>query len=667
LLKNTSPTHQNLTYRPDIDGLRALAVLLVILFHAFPNWAHGGFIGVDIFFVISGFLITSIILKDLNANSFGFVWFYSKRIIRIFPALILVLLSSILLGWFLLYSVEYQLLGKHIISAVGFFSNFTYLGEAGYFDSRAVEKPLLHLWSLAIEEQFYLIWPLLFWLVNRTKTHLISLILVLWLVSFAFNIYEAYHYPVWDYYSPQSRFWELLTGAFLACWMISRMSDSNILTRKHSITANAISIFGLICLVVGAIVTYAHSRFPGWLALLPVVGASCIIFAGPQAYINRFFLSNQVMVGLGLISYPLYLWHWVLLSFAQIWGPIFIEQKILLLLVSLLLSCLTYFYVEKPLRAHFSVQKKALILAFCMAVILGIGCLLNQNGFEQRQVNQINAYEASAQDGADGEYLEQGCGLSDLSLGNFFYGCLQDKRGGVKFAIIGDSHAMSLFPGLVRTSTKSNRWLAIYGPGGPQNFRPYLSNTRDNVSAKDSVYTDQAVEQISQNPQIQAVLLTFSSNSLLPSMANASMQDQQEAYRGFDSIITELIRSNKKVVLLIDNPHLAQPQDCYHRQVGIAAMDQFGKINPECIISIEKFEAIQEKYRKVLHNLSVAHPGEAFVFDATPYLCSAEEGVCSYKKNGRRMYAYSDHLSDYAAGKVGEPLNQYLRSIKSVK
>jgi hypothetical protein len=395
--------------------------------------------------------------------------------------------------------------------------------------------------------------------------------------------------------------------------------------------------------------------------------AAWIILARPKAYINGFFLCNRGMVGLGLISYPLYLWHWILLSFAQIWGPIFIEQKIILLLVSLLLSCLTYFFVEKPLRAHFSVQKKALTLALCMAIILGVGYLLNQNGFEQRQINQINTYEASAQDGGDGGQLEKGCGLSDSGLSNFFYGCLQDRREGVKFAIIGDSHAMSLFPGLVGTSTANNRWLAIFGPGGPQNLRPYLSNTRSNVSAKDSLYTDKAVEQINQNPNIQVVLLTFSSNSLLPSMANASEQDQQEAYKGFNSIIKKFISSNKKVVLLIDNPHLAQPQDCYHRQIGIATLDQFNKINPECTISIGKFQEIQEKYRKVLHDLAEAHSRDVFVFDATPYLCSAEEGICSYKKDGRRMYLYSDHLSDYAAGKVGEPINQYIRSIKRSK
>lgn len=665
---NNSPNHsQILAYRPDIDGLRALAVLLVVLYHAFPKWTHGGFIGVDIFFVISGFLITSIILKDLQASTFSFVWFYSKRIIRIFPALILVLVGAILLGWIFLYPSEYQLLGKHIVSAVGFFSNFTYLGEAGYFDSRAVEKPLLHLWSLAIEEQFYFIWPLLLWLACKSRVRSVYVILGLWLISFAINIYEAYHNPVWDYYSPLSRFWELLTGALLANYVVNRHHQSATTYLQNFVIAQVISTFGLLLLVLGIIVTYAHSRFPGWLALLPVVGAACIIMAGPTAWLNRFLLSNRLMVGLGLVSYPLYLWHWVLLSFAQIWGPIFAEQKVLLLITSLTLSCLTYFFIEKPLKKHYSVRKKALGLIFCMVIVFAFGMTLQGNGFGSRQVSKVNSYEVSGEDGGDGGQVIQGCGLSDQNLSKYFYGCLQDKREAAKFAIIGDSHAMSLFPGLVRSSSAGGRWMAIYGPGGPQNLRPYLSNARDNVSAKDSLYTDRAVNQISQNKNLQVVLLMFSSNSLLPSMANASEQDQVQAFNGFNSIVEKLVKSNKKVVLVIDNPHLAQPQDCFHRKVGISVMDGMKRINPECEMPIQQFEDLQKKYRRVLSDLAYANPGAVFVFDTTPYLCSTPDGVCSYQKDGRRMYSYGDHISDYAAGVVGTPLNQYAREISGKK
>jgi peptidoglycan/LPS O-acetylase OafA/YrhL len=656
-----------LIYRPDIDGLRALAVILIILFHAFPGWVHGGFIGVDIFFVISGFLITSIILRDLKTNQFSFIWFYCKRIIRIFPALLLVLICSIFLGWIFLYPDEYQLLGKHLISAAGFFSNFTYLGEAGYFDARAVEKPLLHLWSLAIEEQFYLIWPLILWLGYKSRFSFALLILTLGILSFIINIYAANHYLAWDFYSPLSRFWELLSGSLLAYVMLNRDRIPQFSPRISFICIQTISILGIIAVAIGITITYAHSRFPGWLALLPVLGAVMLISAGPNSWINRYFLANRVMVGIGLISYPLYLWHWVLLSFAQIWGAIFLEQRIFLLSLSLSLSWLTYLFIEKPLRNNLLVKKKALLLILAMIAVFFAGVLLTQNGFENRYINQLKQFSGSGEDGGDGGVVENGCGLSDSSLIGFFHGCHKDRRETAKFAILGDSHALSLWPGLVRTSHPGNRWLTINGPGGPQNLRPYLSNTRENVAAKDSVYTDKAIDQIVQNKNIQVVLLTFSSNSLLPSMADASDRDQIEAYKGLESIAAKLGSTNKKVVLLIDNPHLASPQDCFHREVGISIFDNFNKIDPKCEITIDEFHAFTAKYRKVLKDLAIAHPNLVYVFDTTPYVCSVERGICSYQKDGRRMYSYGAHITDYASGIIGDSLNKYLIEIANGK
>ena len=664
-MKDTSVHSHILAYRPDIDGLRALAVLLVVIYHAFPKWAHGGFIGVDIFFVISGFLITSIILKGLKDNTFSFIHFYCKRIIRIFPALLLILASAIALGWILLYPSELQVLGKHLISAVGFYSNFTYQGEAGYFDHRAVEKPLLHLWSLAIEEQFYVIWPFVLWFAYKCKARLGLVMLVLWILSFAINIYLVKHNPTWDFYSPQSRFWELLSGALLANFAFNRDSFPGLGTQTNFILIQILSLLGLVALAVGITITYSHSRFPGWLALLPTMGAVMLIGAGPQAWINRFFLASRPMVALGLISYPLYLWHWILLSFAQIWGPIFTQQRLMLVGLSVVLSWITYSLVEKPLRNNLRVQKKALLLIVAMAVVLSIALMLNQNGFEQRRINHLTQFELSGQDGGDGGFQQPGCGLSDTGLNNFFASCHQDKREPAKFALIGDSHATSLWPGLIRTSAPQNRWLTINGPGGPQNMRPYLSNTRQNVAAKDSLYTDKAVEQLIENPNIEVVLLTFSSNSLLPSMADASEYDQAEAYKGLDSIASKLIQNNKKVVILVDNPHIAQPQDCFHRKVGLSIMDNFNEIEPACEMPMAQYLAFTSKYRAVLNKLALAHPNAVYVFDATSYLCSTDQGMCSYQKNGRRMYSYGAHVSDYAAGLVGAALSEYMKKISS--
>ena len=179
-------------YRADIDGLRAIAVLSVVGFHAFPSWVKGGFIGVDIFFVISGFLISSIILRNLESNSFSFVEFYSRRMRRIFPALLVVLIVSYAVGWFVLLDGEYKQLGKHIASGAGFISNFVFWNESGYFDNVAATKPLLHLWSLSIEEQFYIAWPLLLWVAWKQKLNLLTTTLLVTLMTFLWGVRESY-------------------------------------------------------------------------------------------------------------------------------------------------------------------------------------------------------------------------------------------------------------------------------------------------------------------------------------------------------------------------------------------------------------------------------------------------------------------------------------------
>ena len=209
---NTHLTHPK--YRSDIDGLRALAVLSVLGFHAFPEFIRGGYIGVDIFFIISGYLISTILFENLQNGSFSFFIFYARRIRRIFPALILVLAACFAFGWFTLRSDEYKQLGKHIAGGAGFIDNFIFLNEAGYFDNSADTKPLLHLWSLGIEEQFYIIWPVLLWYFWRIGANPLTVAVTILAVSFALNLETVKTDVITTFYSPVTRFWELLSGRF---------------------------------------------------------------------------------------------------------------------------------------------------------------------------------------------------------------------------------------------------------------------------------------------------------------------------------------------------------------------------------------------------------------------------------------------------------------------
>lgn len=307
-------------YRPDIDGLRAIAILSVVGFHAFPFWVKGGFIGVDIFFVISGYLISTIIFGSLERNSFSFVDFYSRRIRRIFPALLLVLIACFAFGWFVLLANEYKQLGKHIAGGAGFVSNFLFWHESGYFDNAAETKPLLHLWSLGVEEQFYIIWPLLLWLTWK-KLNLLSITVAVALISFTLNIVNVNGgHAEAAFYSPQTRFWELMAGSILAYLTLhkmqvlekfklrlySRIGDHNPAfapETRNIIFSNMQSMFGVVLIAIGVLVITKERHFPGWWALLPTLGALLIISAGAQAWFNRVILSSRVLVWFGLISF----------------------------------------------------------------------------------------------------------------------------------------------------------------------------------------------------------------------------------------------------------------------------------------------------------------------------------------------------------------------------
>src|SRR4051812_23262661 len=266
----TSPSH---AYRPDVDGLRAVAVLAVLAYHAFPSVLPGGFAGVDVFFVISGYLITGIIVDDLARERFTYANFYWRRIRRIFPALILVLVTCLALGWLVLLPDEYAQLGKHVAAGAGFVSNIALWREAGYFDSAAELKPLLHLWSLGVEEQYYLVWPLLLLLFRR---HALWMIAGIGAASFVLNIWMVGTHPTAAFYLPFTRFWELLIGSFLAFSV----------RRKNSFE-NPKAFAGLILIAAGMVLLHPGPSLPGWWGPPPGFGAGLAGWAGPRAWGGR--------------------------------------------------------------------------------------------------------------------------------------------------------------------------------------------------------------------------------------------------------------------------------------------------------------------------------------------------------------------------------------------
>ena len=339
-------------YRADIDGLRAVAILLVVGFHAFPEWIPAGFIGVDIFFVISGFLITSIIVDGLQHKQFGFAAFYARRARRIFPALLLVLALCFIAGWYLLLTDEFTALARHIAAGAGFVSNLQLWSESGYFDRAAESKPLQHLWSLGIEEQFYILWPLALYLVYRCGIPFIVLFASITGFSFLANIALIGHDPVEVFYSPVTRVWELSTGGLLAIVMRDAGQTRRTIAAFPLLRADFFALSGIALIAIALAELNQIKPFPGWWAIVPVGGATLLIAAGPMATLNRHLLANRLAIGIGLISYPLYLWHWPLLTFLRLVSPHSIGAlpRLAAIGAAVLAAIATYYLVESPLR-----------------------------------------------------------------------------------------------------------------------------------------------------------------------------------------------------------------------------------------------------------------------------------------------------------------------------
>jgi peptidoglycan/LPS O-acetylase OafA/YrhL len=437
-------------YRPDIDGLRAIAVIAVVLFHAFPAWWRGGFVGVDVFFVISGYLITNIVFKEVQARTFTFRNFYQRRAQRILPALIVVLIASVSWGWATLLSAEFQELARHIGAASIFSSNLLMYSEAGYFD-RAVElKPLMHLWSLGVEEQFYLVWPLLLiglFAITSDRYKLSKYAGVIMALSLVINIWQTVADQNAAFFLPFSRFWELLAGGILALYSITNLKWEK---------GNWVASLGLFLVIFSIIFTDAGKGFPGWWVIIPVVGAMMLIGTGPATWIHRVLLSNRVLVNIGLISYPLYLWHWVILSFIHIqadhpgW-----KLRTIGVIASFVLAWLTYELVEKRLRHS---TKNIVILGLIGALgALGVASVaifkfdmaVRTPTKLQRQLQQTYSTETA--------YRYKTCFLDPVTQGpqdfaefcSGVYEGLELKTNGQRLVLLwGDSLAAQLYPGL---------------------------------------------------------------------------------------------------------------------------------------------------------------------------------------------------------------------------
>ena len=644
-------------YRPDIDGLRAVAILSVVIFHAFPFRLPGGFVGVDVFFVISGFLISAIIFRSLQRGDFSFTEFYAHRIKRIFPALIVVLTACYAFGWFALLPDEFKQLGKHMAAGAGFVQNFILWQEVGYFDTAAELKPLLHLWSLAIEEQFYLIFPVLIFAAWGIGFNVLTVVLFLALISFGLNISGVTVHPTETFFMPQTRVWELLAGSVLAYLQFFKRAKFSALmqhwmfhpvlfrhppesARRGEVLNSILSVVGLLLLVAAVFFIDKGKPFPGWWALLPVSGAFLLILAGPDAWGNRFVLANKLMVFVGLISYPLYLWHWPILSFARIVEGEMPSREIRMGAVglSLVLAWMTYRLIEKPIRFGKNTWVKTAALTAALVVVGYVGYNAYQrNGLEFRTKQFLNITKAA------GEWEYPGKLLSGNLEGIHYFYQKSGKHSVTLF--VGDSNIEQYFSrvdALIASDPNRTNGIIFKTGGG---CLPIPEQPQDTKYKHCSTLMQDALRIAKEKPDVNTVVIGGSWNVYLGGSSKMTTRygvgstEYADALDKLGSYIRALRALNKRVFLVLAAPQGPELDPKYMAKRDLKAFPRVLSIRSGGIPRVQ----LEKAYGKIQADLAQAAANAgATVIRPMDYLCDANcSGVAA---EGEPMYMDGYHL-----------------------
>jgi peptidoglycan/LPS O-acetylase OafA/YrhL len=681
-MQHNAISHSHQYYRPDVDGLRAIAIVLTVAYHALPSKFPGGFIGVDIFFVISGYLITKMIIEELDRNIFSFGIFYLRRLRRLLPALVLVLFSVWLLGLGTLMAHQYKELGLHIVGGITFASNFLLWSEVGYFDGASSLKPLRHLWSLGVEEQYFLIWPIIIIVLAKfRRKHMIIPCLFLLLLSFLSCILLSNTDPIAAYYFLPTRLWELMLGSLLAIGPSLRLGI---------ITQTILSIIGVALLIGSTFLINGSQTYPGWRALVPAIAAA-LILSSSRSILNRKFLSCKLIVGIGLVSYPWYLWHWPLLSIFENIDHYFklgsTEVKlarITLAMFSLVLAILTYKYIEKPIRTTIPLERNDLVkikqawsiatIVCGIIVVIGVITFVFE-GFPQRHAIRTNGgYTANlvevSHDAFSKKLAEMEiCGSKFKVLSDSW--CYQARRTGdgvgIRTVVLGDSHARSLFLGLssswmegsILLSARCAPLLEVIVADEPECVQAN-QNLIKNILADNAI---EIVILVSRGPLYTSGTGFGSVESgvgkkLYFDRTETSFTPEQKFSFGLKNFIEPLVYGGKKVFFVLNVPELGfSPMNC------IAAPPflnhKMRKLN-ECGISKNVVLERQQDYRRAIHNLQSEIPA-IYVYDPLMLLC--DKNWCFAEKNGQLLYADNNHLSISGSKIVGQDFSIFANQI----
>ena len=618
-----------IAYRADIDGLRAVAVLLVVLFHLELFSVTGGYVGVDVFFVISGYLISAILLKDLKNGKLSLWHFYERRVRRILPAMFFIMLVVTIAAVVFLFPQEFKYFGETLAATAAYGSNILFWQESGYFEVESQLVPLLHTWSLGVEEQFYILFPLFLIVLYRyARRWAFAGVVAAMLVSFAIAVVglEARKYAAVFYLLPP-RAWELMIGAVLAFHFIPVVKNRSV--------NSFLAALGVLMIVAAGFVFREKTPFPGVNALLPTVGAALVIYAGfAETNVIGRLLGARMPVMIGKMSYSLYLWHWPLVVFYSYVSPQPLDQVsgLIILGVSLVLSYLTWRFVESPFRQQARFSRKtiftfaALGSLFFIAVGLGISYA---KGVPERFPEDVQKISAAKIGGQLPRIRDMGFEGSSGILG-------QDS-GDFSFVVWGDSHAKAAIPALDSQAKKYNMRGYLFEDSG---CLPGLG-ALDFMEDACNEFNVRVLDYLRDHDNIEHVILIARWDAYEKRFERHDDISQHGYYKRMRVLMETLEGFGKRVSFVMQVPALPVA----NVPLYLARATYYGQ-EADIDMRTETYFHQQKKVSAVLERLK----SEGYRFDVLElYKALCDEKQCMFKHDGRVLYYDDDHLSRYGA------------------
>lgn len=644
-------------YRADIDGLRALAVMPVLLYHAGFSAFGGGFVGVDVFFVISGYLITSIILEDLEAGRFSILSFYERRIRRIFPALFTVLLACTVVAGLILLPDDLKDFGQSVAAATLFGSNILFWEETGYFAGAADEKPLLHTWSLAVEEQFYVVFPLVLLMLARSGRRCVAATAAILLLSLGLAVWAVPNAPEAAFYLAPMRAWELMLGALLAMGVPPAPARPWV--------RDGLSLLGLGLIVWSVLSFSAETAFPGLGALPPCLGAALVIHAGAggQSLAGR-MLSWRPIVLTGLVSYSLYLWHWPLLVFAELLAlrELGTAEAIGVLLLSGLLATLAWRYVEQPFRRRGFLSRPRLFAGagLAMASALAAGAFLHlTDGLPSRLPDEVARLAAGARDRNPNRRDCFEPSIEAVRSGDL---CRIGAEGEMPptFILWGDSHAEAISAAVGSVAARAGRVGVFAGGAGCPPLLGVQPKGNDAQSVRQCPAFNDAVLELVRRSRIDTVILAahwawYATGERYGREAERSVwlveqetdpaapSSNEAAFRlGLERTAITLRAAGKRVVIVAPVPEVGTTVP------GTLALAAWMGRDLDIRPARDAFEARNAVPLAAMADLA----GRSLATVLYPHAALCDAAACAVESGGRALYSDDNHLSLHGAAAI---------------